>query len=141
MTWDFVGIDAPFRVIVPAVGALLVWVVMSRKITSMNREATTLDRKLAELARAGTVPVLRRPTYRPRWRFPFRTLRSASLWVILVVIAPRSLARCTPDSQPALTVIDCALAAAVLTETVERLPDESDRCFVDPGHRFRGKEP
>lgn len=119
-------------IFIPAFGSLLVGMTLSRKLAALARESSALDRKFhAMLARNG--PQLRRPDYRPRWRFPFRALRSTSLWVILVVLASRSRAGCTPDPQPTPAVIDCAhddsrharagcsLAAALMVDTIERL--------------------
>lgn len=60
--------------------------------------------------------MLTRPTYRPRWRFPFRTLRSASLWVILTVLVSRSRVRCVLDPKPVPTIIDCVRDSSRLAE-------------------------
>lgn len=77
--------------------------------------------------------MLARPSYKPRWRFPFRAVRSASLWVILVVLAARGLRLCTPEPRPIPAVIDCGhdcsavarlsctLAEAAVLATLERL--------------------
>lgn len=78
------------------------------------------------------VPVLGRPSYRPRWRFPFRALRAASLRIILVVIGVRGLHRCIPQPRPIPAIIDCAhdqsfvclacaLAEAALRQATERI--------------------
>lgn len=116
----------------PALGTLLVGVALSSKLAALARESSALDRKFhAVLDRNGSQ--LRRPDYRPRWRFPFRALRSTSLWVILMVLASRNHAGCTPGPQPTPVVIDCALddsrlarigcslAAALMVDTIERL--------------------
>lgn len=115
---------------IPAFGSLLVGMALSRKLAALAHESSALDRKFhAVLDRNG--PRLRRPDYRPRWRFPFRTLRSASLWVILAVLASRSRAWCAPDLQPAvidcahddsrLARMDCSLAATLMVDSIERL--------------------
>lgn len=76
---------------------------------------------------------LQRPSYRPRWRFPFRTLRTASLWVIVIVVVTRGSDRCTPAPRPVPATVDCsrdsspmvqvscALTKAVLRTTLESL--------------------
>lgn len=136
MTWDFVGIDTLFRVVIYWIVPLLAGMMLIRKLAAFDAQAAAREGRPAKLAAvlagAKTVPILRRPAYRPRWRFPFRTLRSASLWVILTVVASRSRVRCTPEPRPVPTIIDCArddsrlarigcaLAAAALTETVEK---------------------
>lgn len=103
-------------VAVPAISSLFVGMALSRKLDALDRDTAALDRKLVELTRPMTVPTLRRPTYRPRWRFPFRTLRSVSLWIILGVLASRTRMWCTPDPQPTPAVVNCVLA-----ETIDRL--------------------
>lgn len=125
--------DFVLYVFVPVLGSALIFSALISKLIAMGCEMAAVDRKFTELAKTEMTPVLRRPSYRPRWRFPFRTLRSASLWVILTVVASRSRVRCTPEPRPVPTIIDCArddshlarigyaLAAAALTETVERL--------------------
>jgi hypothetical protein len=117
----------------PAIGSLLIGMALSRKLAAMNRDAVALDHRVAELTRPRAIPSLTRPTYRPRWRFPFRALRSASLWIILTALASRGHMRCTPDPQPAPAVIDCAhdrsrlaqagcaLATAVMIDMIDRL--------------------
>lgn len=98
----------------PAIGSLFVGMALRRKLDELSREA---DR----LAWPKAVPSFRRPSYKPRWRFPFRAVRSASLWVILVVLAARSLRLCTPEPRPIPAVIDCdhdRLAVARLSCTL-----------------------
>jgi len=109
----------------PALGALLVGMALRRKLDALNREIDALARP------ARGAPILRRPSYRPRWRFPFRALRAASLWTLLVVTSARGLHRCIPEPRPIPAVIDCAhdqsfvclacaLAEVVLLQATER---------------------
>lgn len=120
---------------IPAFGWLLVGMTLSRKLAALARASIALDRKLHTMLVINSSPraSLRRPDYRPRRRFPFRTLRSASLWVILTVLVSRSPSRCTPDPQPTPAIIDCAhdgfrrartscsLAEATMVDMHERL--------------------
>lgn len=101
---------------VPAVSSLFVGMALSRKLDALDRDTAAFNRRLVELTRLLTTPVLRRPTYRPRRRFPFRTLRSVSLWIIFGVLASRIRMRCTPDPQPTPVVVNCVLA-----EMIEKL--------------------
>lgn len=118
-----------FDVVSIAVSVVIIGMVLSRKLAAIDRALDEIDRKAARLP-----PVLRRPDLRPRWRFPFRSLRSVSLWVILVVLASRGSVRCTPDLQPTLSIIDCdrdwsavaqircSLATEIVLDVIERRP-------------------
>ena len=63
---------------------------------------------VTELTCPGTVSILRRPDYKPRWRFPFRRLRSVSLWTIFVLLVSSNWVRCMHESGPASVIVDCA---------------------------------
>ncbi len=64
---------------------------------------------------------LQRPDLRCRRRFPFRTLRSASLWVILTVLLSRGYTGCTPEPQPSPTVDLVLTEALMVIEVNHRL--------------------
>lgn len=78
-----------------------------------------LRRTLDELSRGFEVPraalVLRRPHYKPRWRFPFRTLRTVSLWAVLIMSTTRGLSACIPALRRGPVVIDCTYAGSART--------------------------
>lgn len=119
---------------IPAVMSLFVGMFLSRKLADLERETTRDDRIMLAL-KALEPPVLRRPTYRPRRRFPFRTVCVVSAWTILVTLASVGPAQCTPDPQPAFQIVSCAhdhddstlarvscsIAATLVVETIQRI--------------------
>lgn len=117
-------------VFVPAIGFLFVRMALIRWLVLLVSESNELDRKFQVLFASNNSSrmSLQRPDYRPRWRFPFRTLRTVSLWVILIVLVSRSHSGCTPEPQPTFTVSDCAhddsrfaRIRCVLVDRIERM--------------------